>query len=149
MQDTLSSGIVVIAALLSGTTWGLYLDPLASILIALLVVYGGWDILRKAFHVLMEGTPAGLNLVSLQQDIHEHFPEVILHHIHVWEIGSGNHIFTAHAMVPDISVSKAEILIKKIHQRLSEKWMIHHATLEMEVQGCGKITLLGQGKDSH
>ena len=149
MQDTLSSGIVVIAALLSKTSWGIYLDPLASMIIALLVVYGGWDILRRATHVLMEGTPLGLDLESLQQDIHEQFPEVSLHHIHVWEISSGNHILTAHAMVPDMSLYEAENLIRKIHQRLTEKWKIHHATIEIELQGCGKTSLLGQALDSH
>ncbi len=82
----------------------------------------------------------------LQKDILECFPNLNLHHIHLWEAGAGDYLLTAHILIPDdMRVSKAEILTGEIRQHLKVKWNISHSTFELEVRGCGIRSLLGEG----
>ena len=136
LQDTFSSVAVVAAALLSGWRFGPYLDPAVSLLVILVIVYSGWSLLRKVLHILMEGTPAGLDLESLKQDVERNFPVRELHHVHVWEINSGQSLLTAHLVFDDTSLAEVERTLVAVHRHLKEKWSIAHATLEPEIARC-------------
>ncbi len=153
LQDTFSSVAVVAAALLSGWKYGPYLDPLASILVVVLVFFSGWRLLREATRVLLEGTPAGLDLEALRRDIQGSLPGCDLHHIHVWELRPQQRILTAHLRVADAPLSAMDGLLRQIRRRLHTAWGISHSTLEMETFGCGKNDLLGStlpaGSDAH
>ncbi len=144
LQDTFSSVAVVVAALLSAWKYGPYLDPLASILVVALVFFSGWRLLREATRVLLEGTPAGLDLEALRCDIQEFLPGCDLHHIHVWELRPHQRILTAHLRVPDARLSVMDGLLQQIRHRLHAVWGISHSTLEMETIGCGNNDLLGR-----
>lgn len=81
----------------------------------------------------------------IQKDILECFPNLNLHHIHLWETDVGDYLLTTHISIPNnIWVSKTEILAGKIRQHLKEKWKISHSTFELEVRGCFP-PLLGEG----
>ncbi len=144
LQDTFSSVAVVLAALLSAWKYGPYLDPLASILVVALVFFSGWRLLRDATRVLLEGTPAGLDLEALRRDIQEFLPGCNLHHVHVWELRPRQRILTAHLRVPDGPLSAMDGLRREIRNRLHARWGISHSTLEMETFGCGSSDLLGR-----
>ena len=144
LQDTISSVAVVVAALFAGWKYGSYLDPVVSILVIVLVLFSGWKLLRNAARVLLEGTPDGLDLKALQEDINGIIPGSILHHIHVWEIRPEERIMTAHLkLCNDTSISSIEDTLRQIRQRLQTKWGIVHSTLEPEIGGCGETGLLG------
>lgn len=155
MQDTLSSVVVVLAALLVGWKYGPYLDPAASILVILMILRGSWALLRDTARILLEGTPSGLDLQALQQDIQQTFALRDLHHVHVWELGSGYRLLTAHVLLPETPLGEAESLLNRIRQHLQDKWFIDHATLEAETQGCsGDCTVhrpatLARKKENH
>jgi len=143
-QDTMSSVAVVVAALLSGWRYGLYLDPIVSILVVALVLFSGWRLLRDAIRVLLEGTPVGLDLEVLRQDVHQLVPGCDLHHIHVWELRPDQRMLTAHLRLPnDGLLSKQETVLQQVRDRLQTRWAISHSTLEPEIVGCGENNLLG------
>jgi cobalt-zinc-cadmium efflux system protein len=145
LQDTLSSVAVVVAALLSGRRYGTYLDPAVSILVVILVLFSGLRLLRDAGRVLLEGTPAGLDLQALQADVQELVPNCGLHHIHVWELRPDQRILTAHVrLCDDMLLSKLEVVLQQVRDRLQSRWAIAHSTLEPEIVGCGKNDLLGE-----
>jgi len=143
LQDTLSSVAVVVAALLSAWKYGPYLDPIVSILVVALVLLSGWRLLRDASRVLLEGTPEGLDLEALRQDVQQLVPGLDLHHIHVWELRPDQRILTAHLRVLDGPISGTDDVLRQIRGRLQTEWGISHSTLEIETVGCGKNDLLG------
>lgn len=154
MQDTLSSVAVVGAALLANWKYGPYLDPIVSILVVLLVLHSGWQLLRDATRVLLEETPAGLDLEALRHDVQTLVPGGDLHHLHVWELRPGQRFMTAHLRVPDALLSKMDRVLDTVRQRLKANWGISHSTLELESCGCDSSDLLGkctlaQGGDHH
>ncbi len=143
MQDTLSSVAVVIAAIFSAWKYGPYLDPIVSILVIVLVLASGWRLVRVAMHVLLEGTPEGLDLEELRRDVQQIAPGCDLHHVHVWELRPEHRILTAHLRVDDGLLSKLEPVMRKVRGRLHARWEISHSTLEPEIVGCGDAGLLG------
>ncbi len=145
-QDALSSLVVVVAALFAKSRVGPYLDPIAALVIGLGVAWSAVSIIRQAVGTLVEATPAGFQLEQMVQEVGLQFDPVQMHHVHVWEIGSGQTALTAHLSVPEMSVTKAESLTNEIRTFLQEHWHIQHATLEPEVNGCGKSDMLGEWK---
>lgn len=142
MQDTLSSVVVVLAAVFSGWRLGPYLDPVASILVIVLILRSSWGLLRDTTRILLEGTPPGLDLEALQQDIDSTFPVRDLHHVHVWELSSGYRLLTAHVRLDEMPLREAESLLKNIREHLAHQWAVNHATLEPEINGCASATLI-------
>ena len=143
LQDTLSSVAVVVAALLSEWRYGTYLDPVVSILVVVMVLFSGWRLLRDATRVLLEGTPTGLDLEALRQDVQQLVPGCDLHHVHVWELRPDQRMLTAHLRLADDGIlSKMETVLQQVRDRLQSRWAISHSTLEPEIVGCGENDLL-------
>jgi cobalt-zinc-cadmium efflux system protein len=142
VQDTLASGCVVVAALFAETRLGPTLDAAAALLIAAFVLRAGWTLLRQALHILLEGTPPGVDLTVLAQECRDRFSIEGLHHLHVWETGGGERLLTAHVLLPDQPLSTAQATLVQIHAYLAQRWHIHHATLEPEFQACEGQTLV-------
>ena len=146
VQDTVSSVAVVLAALFVNSRYGVYLDPIVSILVVLLILRSAWGLLRDAVRILLEGTPPGLDLAALQHDIQNHFPVRDMHHVHAWELNAGHRVLSAHVRLPEMPLSEVEILLGRIHEHLAHEWDIKHATLEPEVNGCGLTDLIAARK---
>jgi len=142
MQDTLSSVVVVLAAVFSRWGFGPYLDPAASILVVVLILRSSWGLLRDTTRILLEGTPPGLDLETLQKDIQGKFAVRDLHHVHVWELSSGYRLLTAHVRLAEMPLCEAESLLKNIQEHLAHEWSVDHATLEPEINGCSSGALI-------
>jgi cobalt-zinc-cadmium efflux system protein len=143
LQDALASCAVVAAALLTRTWIGPYVDPVAAILIGFVVLRSAVSIVRESLHTLLEGTPADLNVGELAQAVSACFPDIRLHHIHVWEVGPGQRVLTAHVKTGAVSIVEAECVTVGLRHYLHEEWGIKHATLEAEANGCGREEILG------
>jgi len=143
MQDALASCAVIAAALLTRTGIGPYVDPLAAILVGFVVLRSAVSIVQESLHTLLEGTPPDVNVGELAQAVLGRFPDVRLHHIHVWEVGPGQRVLTAHMKTSAASIVDAECAAADLRRYLHEEWDIEHATLEAEVNGCGTEEVLG------
>lgn len=143
LQDSLSSLIVVVSATLATTRFGIYLDPVAAMIIGIAVLFGALVILKRALSTLLEGVPDGIEVQRLVESVEQRFNAVAMHHVHVWQVGPRQRVLTAHLLVSNMDVAQAEILCNDIRCHLKEKWHIQHATLEPEVKGCGSDTVLG------
>jgi cobalt-zinc-cadmium efflux system protein len=146
LQDAIASLAVVVAALFARTAIGAYMDPVAAILIAAIVLHSSFSIIWEAGHTLLEAAPANINVEDLALAVMQKFPQVRLHHIHVWEIGPGQKVLTAHMKVGAVSVFDAEQIASEIRGFLHREWGVTHATLEAEANGCGEEHVLGQWK---
>lgn len=143
-QDALASAAVVVAALFVQTRVGRYVDPVTAILISVVVLRSALSIVWESLHTLLEAVPAGIDVEHIARDVAHQFDGVELHHVHVWEVGPGQRVITAHMKLGVASVLEAEAIAAQVRQFLHEKWGITHATLEPEANGCGREGLLGE-----
>ena len=136
-QDALASLAVVIAALLARTRFGPYVDPAAALVVTFVVLRSVLSLLWETVSTLLEATPAGLDIEAMARLVEQRFAPTTLHHVHVWEVGPGQRVLTAHVGVaPDMSGESIEELLRKIKGFLHERWDVTHSTLEPEVEGC-------------
>ncbi|MEO8368661.1 MAG: cation diffusion facilitator family transporter [Candidatus Solibacter sp.] len=142
LQDALASLAVVIAALVSRTSIGTYVDPLAAMLISVVVLRSTTTVLWKSLHTLLEATPDGVDLEQLVGDLGSRFPDVQFHHVHVCEVGPSQWALTAHMRLGVTYLRDAEARAIEVRQYLRRQVKIGHVTLESEAEGCGSEAVL-------
>jgi cobalt-zinc-cadmium efflux system protein len=136
LADTLSSVAVVLGGLVLWMTGWNAIDPLLSVLVALLVLHWSYGLLREALGVLLELAPRGIDAAEVRAAIQQSSARVLdVHDVHVWEITSGYVCMTAHLVVGDVALSELDALRASVRALLEERFGIGHATLELECRG--------------
>lgn len=134
--DVGASVAVIIGGLIILLTGWYPADPLISLVIAALIAWGAWSILRETVDILMEGTPKGLNVAQMVRDIVRE-PEVQdVHDLHVWAIAGGMNALSAHVQVGDRPLSECDPLLARLDGLLASKYHIDHSTIQLECEGC-------------
>jgi cobalt-zinc-cadmium efflux system protein len=132
LGDALSSlGVVLAAVAVVLTGWTLA-DPLVSGAIALVIVPRTWGLLRQAVNVLLEGTPAHLNLAEIEDAICSVAGVRRVHDLHVWTLTSEREAMSAHVVVDDVRDS--ERLLETLHAVLHARFGIDHTTIQLETE---------------
>lgn len=122
-------GTVAAGAAVAFLHWG-WADPVASILIGLLVVYSSWALLKESVSVLMEGTPRGVDPDAVRNAMVAVPGVRAVHDLHVWSITSGLHALSAHV---DVDESRAERdILPELCAALRDGFDIDHVTLQLE-----------------
>lgn len=135
LSDALGSvGALVAGALVywKGWTWA---DPVASAVIALLVVRASWRLLMEATNVLMEGAPAHIDVDAVRTTIRDTAGVSSVHDLHVWTITSGIVAMSGH-VVPDGTVESHQLL-GALGDSLRARFGIDHTTIQIEPSACG------------
>jgi len=132
LGDALSSLGVVIAAVVVVLTGWTQADPLVSGAIALVIVPRTWGLLRQAVNVLLEGTPAHLNLAEIEDAICSVAGVRRVHDLHVWTLTSEREAMSAHVVVDDVRDS--ERLLETLHAVLHARFGIDHTTIQLETE---------------
>jgi cobalt-zinc-cadmium efflux system protein len=135
LADMLGSvGAIAAAAIILTTGW-VAADPLASVLVALIVLYGAWNVVRDSTHILLEGTPKGVAPADIEADLEANIPDIEgIHHVHAWSITQERPMITLHARLCEHG--DADRAIHAIKSRLRERFGIAHATVEIELARC-------------
>ena len=116
-----------------------WLDPVASLAIAVLVLVSTWGLLRDTMNVLLEGVPRWLDLDDVQSAIQAEMGVETVHHLHVWEVGSDMAALSAHVVLTDTeTLHDAQDRGDEIKQMLADRFGIEHATLELECHECAQ-----------
>jgi cobalt-zinc-cadmium efflux system protein len=123
-----------LAALFAGAIiflYGWYLaDPLFSVVIGLLIIWSSWRLIREATNVLLEGTPAHINLAAVEAAILQTEGVDDVHDLHVWAITSGREALSAHVIHGE-SVSQP-VLLQELRTKLHDRFGVDHLTIQME-----------------
>ena len=135
LADMLGSiGAIAAAGVILTTGW-IAADPLASILVALMVLYGAWNVVRDSAHILLEGTPKNVVPADIEADLKTNIPEIEdIHHVHAWSITQERPMVTLHARLCE--QGNADAAIHAIKTRLRERFGVAHATVEIEFVHC-------------
>jgi cobalt-zinc-cadmium efflux system protein len=130
LSDTIGSAGVIVAGVIMLTTKFYLADPIISIVLALFMVPRTWSIMKKAIHILMEGSPSNIP--------HEKVKEAILgikgvtgvFELHIWTITSGMNSLSAHVVI--IDTSKSQAILQEINAILEKQFKITHSTIQIE-----------------
>ncbi|MBI2867784.1 MAG: cation transporter [Chloroflexi bacterium] len=152
MGDLLGSlGAIIAGSLMLAFGWYLA-DAVASIAIAVLVFVSSLKLLRQTFHILMEGTPPGLDLHALEAALHR-FPGVSeVHDLHAWMLTSGYNAMSAHILVePHMGRVQRDQLLTDMRRVLTRRFDLHHVTIQLEesAAGCDETYAPGCRDDYH
>ena len=136
LGDAISALGVVVAGVIVALTGSSLADPLVSILIGLLILGSSWGILRESVDVLLEATPAGMNIVEVEKTIAQIHGVLAVHDLHVWTVGSGMICCSCHVMVNEQSIRSGENVLRGVTEQLRSNFGIAHSTIQVEVEGC-------------
>ncbi len=130
LTDALGSAQAIAAGVLIWLFGWYWVDPLASVLISILVVYSAWSLLRQSVAVLMEGAPGHIDVDLVRKALQE-IPGVDeVHDLHIWTITSGFVALSAHLVVPDEAV-RSDVMTRS--DACLTQFGISHSTLQLDV----------------
>jgi len=136
-DDLLGFTAVLVGGVLIRLTGWFIIDPLLSIGIGLLVLYGTWSVFRQSASILIDSTPHDLSFDAVQSFILSFAPEITgIHDLHIWTLGEGERALMAHLVVADAPVSTFAPMLARLECALTERFAINHVTLELECQEC-------------
>mgnify|MGYP002635163250 CR=1 FL=1 len=136
-----SAGAMVAAGLVMAGIW--IADPVVSLLIALMVLYGAWGVLRDSGRVLLQLPPPGTDLDAMKQDLGQVEGVCCVHDLHVWTLDGTAPIVTAHLVANGPGVQE------RARTMLKDRFSVQHATLQVEAEHCGAAPCAPMDQENH
>jgi len=130
LTDALGSMAALSAGALIWAFGWYWADPLASILIGLLVIYSSWSLLKQAIDILMERTPAHLDVQAVESAMLTVPGVTQIHDLHIWTITSGMESLSAHAVV--VRDHDPQRALEGLRRVLHDRFGIDHITIQIE-----------------
>ncbi|MCU1359539.1 MAG: cation diffusion facilitator family transporter, partial [Ilumatobacteraceae bacterium] len=139
----ISDGAVSVGVALAGlvimlTDGWYWLDPAVSLLISVVIGVQGWRLLGATSEVLLESTPAGLDLAVLSSTMASVSGVESVHDLHVWTLSSAVRALSAHVVLAGHpTLEEAQVVGARVKATIGGSFRIAHATLELECEACG------------
>ena len=135
LGDLLGSVAAIAAAAVILITGWMPIDPLLSVLVALLILRSAWKVVKQAGHILLEGTPEDLDAVHIREVLKQEIATVEdVHHIHIWSLTPTYPLLTLHVnLKQDSDYVQA---LQQIKQVLVKRFNIQHSTVQLELDRC-------------
>jgi cation diffusion facilitator family transporter len=136
----LADGLVSVGVVVSGIviyfTHIYIIDAIVGLVIAVVIIYSTWDLLKGSIREVLDGTPININIAQIEELICSQEGVCSVHHLHVWALSTRENALTAHIVVPqNTTLSQTQQLKEQIKNILSQKG-ITHTTLEFETTPC-------------
>ncbi len=136
LGDLLGSVAAIAAALVIIKTGWMPIDPLLSVLVAMLILRSAWQLVRRSAHILLEGAPEWLDAEAITERLVTDIAEVKeVHHIHAWALTPQHPMITMHVVLND-AVANSTAIVRRVKAVLSDSFAITHSTIEVEVDDC-------------
>ncbi|WP_434613007.1 cation diffusion facilitator family transporter [Azospirillum sp. B2RO_4] len=133
VADTAVSVGVVVAALVIRFTGWLWLDPVTSIVIALVIIAGTWGLLQESVRLAMDAVPDGIDRAGVERYLAGLSGVEEVHDLHIWPISTTETALTAHLVRP--GTDQDDGLLQEISSVLKDRFGIGHATIQVEQDG--------------
>ena len=138
-SDAAVSAGVVVGALVIGFTGWSWIDPVISLVIAVVIVWGAWDLMRSALNLTLDAAPDHIDTRKVRAFL-EALPGVAdVHDLHVWALSTTEAALTAH--VVRAANDDSDSFLASAETGLSERFGIGHATLQIEITGARECPL--------
>lgn len=132
-SDFLGAAAVIVAAVIIAITGFARADPIASLLIAALIIPRTWQLLRQAGDVLLEATPKDVDLDEVRRHMLATDRVIDVHDLHAWTITSGVNVLSAHVVVDDEAIGGQ--VLDHLGGCLADHFDIEHSTFQIEPPG--------------
>jgi len=130
-----SAGILAGAVVIHYAGWQ-QIDPLLSTLIAVLIVWTAWDIIKESLDILLEGLPRGLDLQSVMAAMRGIEGVLDVHDLHIWSLGSNTRALSCHVLIEDLPPSASDCTLHRLNDLLADRFQICHTTVQFEHMNC-------------
>jgi cobalt-zinc-cadmium efflux system protein len=136
LGDALGSvGILAGAIVIRLAGWQ-FVDPLLSILIAILIIWTAREVILEALNILLEGAPRGLKPAAVAAQMRQ-VPGVLdVHDLHIWSLGTRLHALSCHVRIDDLPSSESQKMLNRLNCLLREHFRIAHTTIQFEHAEC-------------
>ena len=134
--DAISALGVMIAGVVVALSGSSIADPVVSLLIAAFILYSSYGVLRESATILLEGTPAGLEMPAVIGAIRGIAGVLAVHDLHVWMVGPGVVACSCHIVVAEQSVREGQQVLRAVVHEVEHRFNITHTTVQVEVEGC-------------
>ncbi|WP_030781359.1 cation diffusion facilitator family transporter [Streptomyces sp. NRRL S-920] len=136
LGDALGSVAVIVGGLIILFTGWQAADPIASIVIGVLIVPRAYGLLRDSVHVLLEATPQDVDLGEVRRHLLAEPGVVAVHDLHGWTVTSGMPVLTAHVVVTDAALTSGYgALLARLQRCVAGHFDVVHSTLQLEPEG--------------
>jgi cobalt-zinc-cadmium efflux system protein len=149
LGDAISAFGVVIAGVLVATMHLTLADPVVSLLIAALILASSYSVLRECATVLLEGTPAGMDMPAVIAAIKSVGGVLDVHDLHVWMVGPGVVACSCHILVAEQSIRDGQQVLRAVVHDIEHRFNITHTTVQVEVEGCDANDMYCSGRRAH
>ena len=136
LGDALGSIAIIAGAVAIRYTGWWQVDPILSMLIALLIVWTAWDIIRESLNILLEGLPRGIQLGDVTRAMKATPGVLDVHDLHIWSLGSSAHALSCHVRIEDVPPSASDVILRRLNGVLEDKFHIAHTTVQFEHASC-------------
>lgn len=136
-----SVGVIIAAIVIAATGWNA-IDPLISVLIGVIILFGSGRIVLEASHILLEGVPRGIKFNDVVEDITLVKGVAGVHNMNIWSICHNINALSAHVGVDELRPDRYSEILAGINEMLAEKHHISYTTLQIECSrcdGCGGV----------
>lgn len=134
--DAASSLAVIVGGVIILYTDWYIIDPLLSIVIAILIVWSSVDVFKQGWRIFMEATPAGIDFDMVKDSIEKHHLVQNTHDLHIWSLSSTEVALSCHVAVLPENLNQADKILQELNQTLSHDFDIAHATIQIESELC-------------
>jgi cobalt-zinc-cadmium efflux system protein len=132
IQTFVGSLIIIVAALVIRFMGFLAIDPLLGIAFGFVLLWASWGILKESVHLLMEGTPPGVDLAEVAAALGRLGGVRDVHHVHAWALTSGRYVFSAHLRTDSVDAGADDALLVRAHDLLRDRFGFFFVTLQIE-----------------
>ncbi len=134
LADTLVSlGVVASGIVIYFTDWYI-IDPLIGLVVAVVIIFASWDLLRDSIRLALDGVPSQIDTEHVQSLMEQHEGVSEIHHLHIWALSTTENALTAHVVVENLADMQS--VKTSLKAKLKEAG-ISHATLEFETPDAG------------
>ena len=130
IQTFVGSLLIIVTALVIHFTGFLLIDPILGMTFGVVLLWASWGILRDSMHLLMEGTPADVELADVTRALEELDGVANAHHVHAWALTSGRYVFSGHLRAREGTDPRD--LLRRAHAMLRERFGFFFVTLQVE-----------------
>lgn len=137
LGDLMGSAAAIAAALVILWTGWTPIDPLLSVLVAVLILRSAWFLVRQSGLILLEAAPEHLDVRDIRQSLMASVPGLEdVHHVHAWSLTQSRPMITLHARIAE--AGDADRINASVKAHLSQRFHIDHATVEIEIENCAE-----------
>ncbi len=130
LADSFGSFATVVAGLMIYWRGWYWFDPLAGVIVGVMIVFSSWQLVWEAAEILLESTPRHIDLVQVQQALESHPDVQQVHDLHIWTITSGIYALSAHVSVEN-NLNR-DCLAWELEELLRRRFGLEHNTIQIE-----------------